>query len=117
MGSTLSPDLGAIPLKMLRSSTDDGLKKLQDCRRAHGRVLERAIQIAGYSKKEAADELGQIGANQLAAWLSGTENAQTWRWQQHPKLGPALLLAHAEVTRGATVEHVIRVSGATFEVA
>ncbi len=109
--------LGGIKLKMLRIESETALKKLQDARRRHGLVLERAIQLAGYSKGQACHELGKvtgddIAPSQLSAWVGGTEHAQTWRFQQHPRLGPALLLAQAETQGGVVVRHVIEIQEA-----
>ena len=100
----------AVPLKMVKSCGEVDpvvgetvLKNLQEARRKHGKVLERAIQIAGYSKGEACYELAlvtgdtdPIANSQLSAWIAGAENAQTWRFEQHPRLGKALLLAQGE---------------------
>lgn len=99
-----------LPLKMLKRHGEGdalpgetALKNLQEARRRHGKVLERAIQIAGYSKGEACYELATvtgdtdpISQSQLSAWLAGTENPQSWRFEQHPRLGRALLVAQGE---------------------
>lgn len=107
--------LGGIKLKMLRSEGETALKNLQEARRRHGQVLERAIRLADMNKTEAAYELGEglglekVSSSQVSAWVAGTEHAQTWRFQQHPRLGPALLLAQAEDESGVVVRHVIEV--------
>lgn len=72
-----------------------GLKKLEDGREAHGRVLARAIQIAGLSQKEAADAL-DTDPSTLNRWLQAKEPQQTWRFEQHAVIGPAYLQAQAE---------------------
>lgn len=83
------------------------VKKLGEAQReAHGRVLARAIQIAGLSQKEAADAL-ETDESTLSRWLRAKEPQQTWRFQQHAVLGPALLLAQAEGEAGVIVRHVI----------
>ena len=117
MSPTLAKRLADLPLKMLRIESETALKNLQDARRRHGQVLERAIQLAGYSKGQACHELGKvtgddIAPSQLSAWIGGTEHAQTWRFQQHPRLGPALLLAQAETQGGVVVRHVIEIQEA-----
>lgn len=109
MSDKATAALRDVPLKMLRSEGEPVLKTFQSQREAHGKVLERAIQIAGYSKKEATAELGVEHQSQLTAWLKGDEHQQTWRFQQHPRLGPALLIAQAEVTNGAKAEIAISV--------
>lgn len=86
------------------------LKKVeQQQREAHGRVLARAIQLAKLSQKEAADLLG-TDESTLSRWLAAKESQQTWRFQQHPTLGPALLVAQAEDETDVIVRHVIEVS-------
>ena len=88
--------------KMLRLGSETDLKALQEAgRRSQGRILERAIQIAGYTKGQACHELAvpgepDLSPSQLSAWMGGTENAQTWRFEQHMRLGPALLVARGE---------------------
>lgn len=86
------------------------LKKVEEQgqREAHGKVLARSIQIAGLSQKEAADALG-TDESTLSRWLRAKEPQQTWRFQQHKVLGPALLLAQAEDETGVVVRHVIEV--------
>lgn len=100
------PDkLGSVPLKMLRHEGEAALKKLQDQRRAHGKVLERACQLAGVSKKEAGALIG-VEQNQLSGWFAGDPQAghpQTWRFEQHPLLGPAFRAASCEAD-GAVIE-------------
>lgn len=86
------------------------LKKVETtAKEQHGRVLARAIQIAGLTRKEAA-ALVDLDEQSLSRQLSAKEAQQTWRFQQHPTLGPALLLAQAEDETGVVVRHVIELS-------
>lgn len=64
------------------------------------------MELAGLTDKQAAEELGADRA-QFSRWLSGVENAQTWRFHEHDLLGPALIAAQAEVTEGAVIRTVI----------
>jgi hypothetical protein len=84
------------------------VKKIDEAaeRAKYGHILARAVELAGYIDKQAADELG-VDRAQFSRWLTGKENAQTWRFQSHDILGPALLSAQAEQTRGATIRTVI----------
>lgn len=89
------------------------LKKLEALQReAHGKVLARSFEIAGVSQKEAAALLG-LDVSTLSRQLAAKEAQQTWRWQQHPKIGPALLLAQAEDESGVVVRHVIELERRT----
>ena len=71
-----------------------------------GHILRRAVELAGLIEKEAADRL-KVERSQFSRWLCGKENAQTWRWNEHQLLGPALIAAQAEVTPGAHIQTVI----------
>ena len=71
------------------------VRKVEDGREAHGRVLARSIQLAGLSQKEAAAALG-TDESTLNRWLKAKESQQTWRFEQHAIIGPAYLLAQAE---------------------
>lgn len=82
------------------------LKKVEEAKQAHGRVLARAIQLAGLTRKEAA-ALIDLDEQSLSRQIAAKEAQQTWRFQQHPKIGPALLLAQAEDETGVVVRHVI----------
>jgi DNA-binding transcriptional regulator YiaG len=81
------------------------LKEIQDDahKEAFGRVLQRVPQILGLNKKEFAAKL-DVGANQLAAWFSGKENPQMWRFHRDYRVRGALLLAQAEAHEGAVVK-------------
>jgi hypothetical protein len=86
------------------------LKKVETAHReAHGKVLARALELAGVSRKEGAALL-DLDETTLSRQLAAKEAQQTWRWQQHPRLGPALLLAQAEDETGVVVRHVIEVA-------
>lgn len=74
----------------------------REMRAPYGKILERASQIAGLNQQQTADAL-VVHRSQLARWWSGDENAQTWRYTNHPKLGPAHLQAQAEAQAGAVV--------------
>lgn len=77
-------------------------------RQAHGKVLARSIQLAGWSQKEAAAQLG-TDESTLSRWLTAKESQQTWRFQQHPILGAALIIAQAEAHDLAKAVTVIEV--------
>ena len=98
---SLPAKLDAVPLKMLKSEGDPALKNLQKAREDHGKVLRRAAQLAGYEcDKDIAKAIGVENVSQLSAWFSGRENPQTWRFERHPVLGPALRLASYEADGG-----------------
>lgn len=78
---------------------------------AYGRVIARAIQIAGLSKKEAADVLA-VDEGQLGRWISGKETPQTWRFRAVPQLRRALLFAEADDNEEVVVQTTLIVRSA-----
>ena len=93
--------LDDVPVKMLRARGEPVPKNLRELRREHGEVLRDAAVIAGYAKrhKELAAEL-DVTESQLSEWFAGTENPQTFRFERHPVLGPALLIAQGRAREG-----------------
>ena len=101
---SVAEKLEDVPLKMLKSHGETALTNLQEARKAHGKVLRRAAQLAGFEcDKDIAKAIRVENVSQLSAWFSGTENPQTWRFEQHPALGPALQAAMHEA-RGGVLE-------------
>jgi hypothetical protein len=84
------------------------LKKVDDAtgRARWGEILRRAVELSGLIEKEAAERL-KVDRAQFSRWLSGHENAHTWKFHIDELLGPALIAAQAEVTLGATIRTVI----------
>lgn len=95
MGDHSTDRLLDVEVKMLKIEGEAHLKHLDEAKRRYGKVLERAVQLAGLSKKEAAAAI-QCDPGQLGRWFSGDENPQAWRFHAHPTLGGALLEAQAE---------------------
>jgi len=83
-------------------------------RASFGAVLRRAVELAGLAEKDAADRLG-VDRAQFSRWFSGKENAQVWKFHADPVLGPALIRAQAEATRGVAVRTVIDIPWAVNE--
>jgi hypothetical protein len=84
---------------------------IREKRAAYGAILKRASELAGFNRDQTADEL-KVDAAQLGRWWSGDENAQTWRYNHHPKLKLSLLVAQAEAHQQGNqvvVETVVRV--------
>lgn len=60
--------------------------------------------LAGFTtRKEQADAL-RVDEGQLGRWYSGDENPQVWKFDQHERIGPALLQAQAEAKQGVIVK-------------
>jgi hypothetical protein len=85
------------------------LQKMEkDAKASYGQTLQRAIQLAGYTKSEAAAVMG-VDAAQLGRWFAGTETPQNFRFRAHPRLRAALRLAEAEADPDVVIETVIKV--------
>ena len=109
--SSVTARLDGVKVKMLQADSEAALKKLQDARRAHGKVLARTCQLAGLSKKEVSGLIG-VSEPQLSGWFSGDPQAghpQSWRFEQHPSLRIAYLKAQAEADHTVTVRTVIEI--------
>lgn len=63
-----------------------------------GRVIERALALAGISKQDAAFRMG-YGSNQapLSRWIAGVETPQFAKLFAVPELRAPIVLAFAEV--------------------
>ena len=83
------------------NKVDDSVKRAR-----FGRVLRRAVELAGLVEKEAAERM-KADRGQFSRWLSGIENAQVWKFHADDLLGPSLLAALAEDTEGASIRQVI----------
>lgn len=73
---------------------------LREKRAEYGAILRRTRELARFDQQQTAAEL-HVDRAQLSRWESGDENAQTWRYRQHPKLRIAYLKAQAEETQTA----------------
>jgi hypothetical protein len=118
MSSTLPAAAGERPRKMLTMRGESLRKRLADyddeaAKRRIGRVLERALLIAGITKQDAAFRAG-YGDNQspISRWISGLETAQIGRlWDT---LGPSfrrafiVALAH-DSGEGVEVRQVVTI--------
>jgi hypothetical protein len=82
-------------------------RTISEKRADYGRILRRASELAGLNRDQTAEAL-RVDKAQISRWWSGDENAQTWRYQDHPVLKPTVLVAQAEATQGAVVEMLIR---------
>jgi hypothetical protein len=98
----LCREIGAAPMAKASLTKSEEL----DGRRRYGRVVARAVELCSLTNSEAADRV-KVDRAQFQRWLSGLENAQTWRLHADDLIGPALLAAQAEDTPGATIRNVI----------
>jgi len=96
-----------VPLTMAKAN----LTKVDEdeLRARFGRILARAVELAGLIDKDAAQRLG-VERAQFSRWLSGKENPMVWKFHADELLGPALLAAQAEQTPGATIRTVIELT-------
>jgi hypothetical protein len=88
--------MGGESLRKKFAATDD------DWNRVIGRVIERALELAGMQKGEAAAEMG-YGTNQapLSRWIAGVETAQFQKLWRVERLRTPIVLAWSEQLNGA----------------
>lgn len=77
-------------------------------RASYGQILKKASALANLNRDETARALG-VDPSQVSRWWSGDENAQLWRYQQHPVLNRARLIAEAEADDSIEVETTLRI--------
>ena len=75
---------------------------LREKRAKYGEILKRTRVLADLDQQQTADEL-QVDRAQLSRWESGDENAQTWRYKDHPVLRLKYLEATAEAEQSDVV--------------
>lgn len=74
-----------------------------------GRVVERAIALAGLTKDQAGREMGYANASTISRWLSGEESVQLGRVWAVEALRMPLIQALAEAAEsGVVVETTVR---------
>jgi hypothetical protein len=105
--------LDALPRKTLAMSLpgdDTGRKHLADDHWKHaiGRAIERALELAGLQKGQAAAAMG-YGENQapISRWIAGAESPQFARLWSVPELRGPLVIALAELSDAVSVETTI----------
>ncbi len=93
-----------VDVRMAKAALHD--RTLREKRAEYGRILKRTREIAGLDQQQTADQLHADRA-QVSRWESGDENAQTFRYRQHPTLRIAYLKAQAEDAQraGDKVKH------------
>ena len=102
----INAQLDSIPRKSIAMGSESLRKKFavddDTVRRAIGRAIERALQIAGMQKGEAAHEMG-YGTNQapLSRWIAGEENPQIAKLWSIERFRVAFVLALSEELKGA----------------
>lgn len=115
MAENLTARLDSIPRKSLAMRHEDPhtlRKKFADdeWKLVIGGAIERALELAGMQKGQAAFEMG-YGENQapLSRWIAGTESPQFARLWSVPALRGPIVLALAELSETVSVETTITV--------
>lgn len=107
MASSLAPRLPGSPRKGV-AMRGEGLcnKVAHDSARAFGQVLERALEIVGWTQARLALELGYSEENRasVSRWVNGTEAPPIARlWAVKP-LRYGLLVAQAEAAQDGRIK-------------
>lgn len=79
MGSSIRQQLDGIQRKSLTMGSeslrsDRKSVAVSEGARRLGRVLDRALQLAGITKQQAASDLGYSDQSAISRWISGVEN-------------------------------------------
>ena len=67
------PQMLRAPSEAERERSEADRKKLVDLRRVIGRLVERALELAGVSKQEAAHHMGYADQGVVSRWCSAVE--------------------------------------------
>lgn len=73
MDPIVAKGLADVPRKMLRADAKADRKPLADLRPVIGRLVDRALVLAGISKQEAAFRMQYADQATVSRWCSGTE--------------------------------------------
>lgn len=73
MDPTVAQRLAAVHPKMLRAESEGDRKKIADLRPVIGALVERAFELMGITKQEAAYRMAYRDAGTVSRWCSGTE--------------------------------------------
>lgn len=117
MATTL-PERAGLPLrKFLAADAGRGAKAdrkplaVDEPRRAMGRVVSRALELAQLTKQQASEAMG-YGTDQsaISRWISSAERPQFDKlWAISPRMQRALVTAFAEASGDVRVRTVIEV--------
>jgi hypothetical protein len=110
MAASIADRLADVHPKMLRAEGESDRKKLvEDLRPVIGRLVERAIALAGLTKQEAAFAMGYSDQGAVSRWCSGVERPQFDKLFVVKGFKLAWLLAIAEDSKEIEVETTIKV--------
>lgn len=116
MASSLTDRLAGLHPKMLRAESESQKragetesKKLADLRPFIGKLVERALELLGITKQDAAFRMGYSDAGTISRWCSGTERPALDKLFAIDGFRVALVLALAECTEELEAETVVRV--------
>lgn len=101
MSPSVSQRLDGLPRKQIAMGSESLLKKIEsndDARRQVGRLIARAIEVAGISNKDASLRMGlSADGVQVSRWCAGTEPPSLLRLTSVPALCCGLAVALAEL--------------------
>jgi hypothetical protein len=70
---SIADRLAGLHPQMLRAESEGDRKKLADLRPVIGRLVERAIELLGITKQEAAFRMGYRDQGPVSRWCAATE--------------------------------------------
>lgn len=109
MDSIVNDRLADLHPQMLRARGEADRKKLADLRPVVGRLVERALELAGLSKQETAFAMGYSDAGTISRWCSGVERPLFDKLFTVPGFQDAYVLALAEGNPRMEVETIVKI--------
>lgn len=95
--------------QMLRVESETDCKKLAELRVVVGRLVERAFELMGITKQDAAYRMGYTDAGTVSRWCSGTERPLFDKLIAIDGFEEAWVLALAARCSRIDVETVVRI--------
>lgn len=106
---SLKDRLDAVQPQMLRAEHEGDCKKVADLRRVIGQLVERALELAGVRKQEAAFQMGYSDPGTVSRWCSGVERPLFDKLFVIDGFEGAWILALAERNSEMQVETIVKI--------
>jgi hypothetical protein len=107
--SIVKDRLAGVHPQMVRAQSETERKKVADLRLVVGRLVERALELAGLSKQETAFAIGYSDAGTISRWCSGIERPLFDKLFTVPGFQEAYVLALAEGNPRMDVETIVTI--------
>lgn len=109
MSSRLTDRLAGLHPQMLRVEAEGHPQKLADLKVEIGHSVERALDLAGLTKQEAAFAMGYTDQGVISRWCSGTERPLFDKLYAIEGFEEAWIQARAERNRNIEIQTVVTI--------